>query len=140
MTPRIGRSVQLPGPEPAVGVWRLFGVRQPTGGAAVGSRLTLSDDNRLLNNYTRRLDPRNGLYVRVARAAEVLRPMSVVIENVPAIRHARTLTSRPARAIRLRRPVTPTEDRSPALIATRRGAAGLLITTRACDHHHGAVT
>jgi DNA (cytosine-5)-methyltransferase 1 len=42
-----------------------------------------------LNNHTRRRDPRNGLYVRVARAAEVLRPMSVVIENVPAIRHDR---------------------------------------------------
>ena len=40
-----------------------------------------------LNNHTRRRDPRNGLYVRVARAAEVLRPTLVLIENVPTIRH-----------------------------------------------------
>ncbi len=40
-----------------------------------------------LNNKTRRDDARNGLYVRVARAAEVLRPRAVLIENVPAIQH-----------------------------------------------------
>lgn len=40
-----------------------------------------------LNNYTRRDDTRNGLYVRVARAAEILRPRAVLIENVPAVRH-----------------------------------------------------
>ncbi len=40
-----------------------------------------------LNNHTRRHDPRNGLYVRVARAAEVLRPRAVLIENVPAVEH-----------------------------------------------------
>ena len=40
-----------------------------------------------LNNHTRRNDPRNDLYLRVARAAEVLRPTSVLVENVPTIRH-----------------------------------------------------
>ncbi len=38
-----------------------------------------------LNNHTRRRDPRNGLYLRVARAAEVLTPTFVLIENVPAV-------------------------------------------------------
>lgn len=40
-----------------------------------------------LNNHTRRDDPRNSLYVRAARAAEVLRPQAVLIENVPAVEH-----------------------------------------------------
>lgn len=38
-----------------------------------------------LNNRTRRVDPKNGLYLRMARAAEVLRPAVVLIENVPAV-------------------------------------------------------
>lgn len=38
-----------------------------------------------LNNYTRRSDPRNQLYLRMARAAEVLQPSFVVIENVTAV-------------------------------------------------------
>ena len=36
-----------------------------------------------LNNHSRRDDPRNGLYLRMARAAEVLRPLAIIIENVP---------------------------------------------------------
>jgi DNA (cytosine-5)-methyltransferase 1 len=40
-----------------------------------------------LNNQTRRKDPRNSLYLRAARAAEVLSPTFVVMENVPAVRH-----------------------------------------------------
>ncbi len=40
-----------------------------------------------LNNHTRRKDPRNALYLRAARAAEILLPTFVVIENVPAVRH-----------------------------------------------------
>ena len=39
-----------------------------------------------LNNKTRRRDPKNELYARMARAAEVLRPKYVVIENVPSVR------------------------------------------------------
>lgn len=39
-----------------------------------------------LNNRTRRNDPRNQLYLRMARAAEVLRPKFVLIENVTAVR------------------------------------------------------
>lgn len=40
-----------------------------------------------LNNHTRREDPRNALYLRAVRAAEVLQPALVVIENVPTVRH-----------------------------------------------------
>lgn len=45
--------------------------------------------NSDLNNYTRRKDHRNQLYFTVARAAEVLRPRHVIIENVPGVRHDR---------------------------------------------------
>lgn len=41
-----------------------------------------------LNNHTRRSDPKNGLYLRMLRAVEVLKPRAVIIENVPDIRHA----------------------------------------------------
>lgn len=40
-----------------------------------------------LNNHSRRDDERNGLYARMARAAEVLRPRAVLIENVPNVRN-----------------------------------------------------
>lgn len=40
-----------------------------------------------LNNHTRRDDPKNALYARMARAAEVLRPNFVLIENVPTVRN-----------------------------------------------------
>lgn len=43
-----------------------------------------------LNNYTRRYDPRNSLYNRMARAAEIFRPKSIIIENVPGVRRDRT--------------------------------------------------
>ncbi len=45
--------------------------------------------NSDLNNHTRRGDPRNQLYLRMARAAQVLRPNVVIIENVPAVVHDR---------------------------------------------------
>jgi DNA (cytosine-5)-methyltransferase 1 len=38
-----------------------------------------------LNNHTRRDDPKNALYVRTARAAEVLDPDVVIVENVPPV-------------------------------------------------------
>lgn len=38
-----------------------------------------------LNNHTRRRDPKNALYLCMARAAEILEPRLVVIENVPAV-------------------------------------------------------
>lgn len=41
--------------------------------------------NSNLNNHTRRNDPRNALYARMARAARVLEPRIVVIENVPNV-------------------------------------------------------
>jgi DNA (cytosine-5)-methyltransferase 1 len=40
-----------------------------------------------LNNHTRRDDPKNALYARMARAAEVLEPTFVMVENVPSVRH-----------------------------------------------------
>jgi DNA (cytosine-5)-methyltransferase 1 len=38
-----------------------------------------------LNNYTRGNDPRNDLYQVMVRAAEVLEPRCILIENVPAV-------------------------------------------------------
>jgi len=38
-----------------------------------------------LNNKTRRNDPKNELYARMGRAAEILRPTFLVIENVPSV-------------------------------------------------------
>jgi DNA (cytosine-5)-methyltransferase 1 len=40
-----------------------------------------------LNNHTRRTDSKNLLYLRMARAAEVLQPSAVLIENVPTVRN-----------------------------------------------------
>lgn len=40
-----------------------------------------------LNNHTRRRDPKNILFERMARAAEVLEPDHVIIENVPGVKH-----------------------------------------------------
>src|SRR5690348_8975898 len=42
-----------------------------------------------LNNHTRRRDPKNALYAYMARAAEVLQPRVVLIENVPTVQHDR---------------------------------------------------
>ena len=38
-----------------------------------------------LNNHTRGDDPKNALYLKMVRAAEVLLPRGVIVENVPAI-------------------------------------------------------
>lgn len=38
-----------------------------------------------LNNHTRRVDAKNALYLRMVRAAEVLRPRLLLVENVPAV-------------------------------------------------------
>ena len=40
-----------------------------------------------LNNHSRRDDPRNGLYLRMARAAEILSPTAIIVENVPTVTH-----------------------------------------------------
>lgn len=45
--------------------------------------------NSNLNNHTRRRDPKNALYGYMARAAEVLSPSVVLIENVPSVVHDR---------------------------------------------------
>lgn len=42
-----------------------------------------------LNNHSRRDDPRNALYLRMARGADVLAARVVVVENVPAVVHDR---------------------------------------------------
>ncbi|MCR6488397.1 DNA cytosine methyltransferase [Amycolatopsis sp. OK19-0408] len=43
-----------------------------------------------LNNHTRRNDPKNELYLRMVRAAEVFKPKVLMIENVPAVLHDKT--------------------------------------------------
>ncbi len=43
-----------------------------------------------LNNQTRRSDPRNRLYERVGRFVELVRPLHVLIENVPGVVHDRS--------------------------------------------------
>ena len=40
-----------------------------------------------LNNHTRHNDPRNLLYLRAVRCAEILSPKTLIIENVPGILH-----------------------------------------------------
>ena len=40
-----------------------------------------------LNNHSRHDDPRNGLYLNIARAAEVLEPSAIVVENVSTVTH-----------------------------------------------------
>ena len=40
-----------------------------------------------LNNLTRRNDPKNELYFRMARFVRLMRPKWVLIENVPAVQH-----------------------------------------------------
>ncbi|MDP9438575.1 MAG: DNA cytosine methyltransferase [Actinomycetota bacterium] len=45
--------------------------------------------NSDLNNHTRRADPKNALFLRMVRFAELVRPKHVVIENVPGVVHDR---------------------------------------------------
>jgi DNA (cytosine-5)-methyltransferase 1 len=40
-----------------------------------------------LNNHTRRADPKNALFSKMARLAEVIEPNHVIIENVPGVVH-----------------------------------------------------
>ncbi len=47
------------------------------------------EGNSDLNNYTRRKDPRNLLYERVGRFAELVRPEHVLVENVPNVVHGK---------------------------------------------------
>ena len=42
-----------------------------------------------LNNHTRRGDPRNSLYLRMIRAAEILKPKAMIIENVSTVIHSK---------------------------------------------------
>lgn len=42
-----------------------------------------------LNNHSRRHDPKNALYLRAVRFAEVTRPKHIIIENVPGVAHDR---------------------------------------------------
>lgn len=56
--------------------------------------------NSDLNNHTRRDDPKNRLYLRMARFAEVIRPRLVLIENVPGVAHDRgSIVERTERAL-----------------------------------------
>ena len=42
-----------------------------------------------LNNHSRRDDPRNDLYYRMIRAARVLKPKAIIIENVSTVIHSK---------------------------------------------------
>jgi DNA (cytosine-5)-methyltransferase 1 len=42
-----------------------------------------------LNNHSRRDDPRNSLYYRMIRAAKVLNPKAIIIENVSTVIHSK---------------------------------------------------
>lgn len=54
-----------------------------------------------LNNHTRRDDPKNELYFKVVRAAELLKPRFVLIENVPTVtKDLRNVVPRAATALR----------------------------------------
>jgi DNA (cytosine-5)-methyltransferase 1 len=54
-----------------------------------------------LNNHTRRDDPKNELYFKVARAAELLRPRIVLVENVPTVtKDVKRVVPRTAEALR----------------------------------------
>lgn len=43
--------------------------------------------NSDLNNHTRREDPRNLLYLKMIRCAEIVKPRFIIIENVPGVQH-----------------------------------------------------
>lgn len=42
-----------------------------------------------LNNHTRRKDGRNALYLKVVRFAQLTSPSTIIIENVPGVRHSK---------------------------------------------------
>jgi DNA (cytosine-5)-methyltransferase 1 len=46
--------------------------------------------NSDLNNHTRRKDPKNLLFLRMARLAEVIEPDALIVENVPGVLHDRS--------------------------------------------------
>lgn len=52
-----------------------------------------------LNNHTRNDDPKNDLYLRMARFCEVIRPTHVIIENVPGVERDRRGAAHLTRAI-----------------------------------------
>ena len=52
-----------------------------------------------LNNHTRRRDPKNALYLRMARFVEVIGPEHVIIENVPGVVHDRGFVVSRTRAL-----------------------------------------
>ena len=57
--------------------------RASDGSTRCVARGTTLQGHSNLNNHSRRDDPRNGLYLRMARAAEVLSPLAIIVENVP---------------------------------------------------------
>ena len=52
-----------------------------------------------LNNHTRRRDPKNALYLRMARFVEVVEPEHIMIENVPGVIHDRSSVVSRTRAL-----------------------------------------
>lgn len=106
--------------------------------------------NSDLNNITRRDDPRNELYLAMARAAQVLQPTVILIENVPALRHdhgrvlMRTVSSLAKLGYRCAESVidavtlgVPQRRRRHVLIATAAASATPLDTGR-CEHERSS--
>ena len=105
-----------------------------------------------LNNRTRRNDPKNALYLRMARAAEVLKPRIIIIENVTAVQWDKSDVVRATiealtnagykvcgRVVDLRKTGVPQRRRRFVLIASsvdRIDPAAVFagLETR-CDHH-----
>lgn len=72
---------------------RLTAVERRLAGSLAGLTLAVGgppcQGHSDLNNHTRRRDPKNALYLRMARFIEVVRPEHAIIENVPGVRHDR---------------------------------------------------
>lgn len=52
-----------------------------------------------LNNHTRRADPKNALFLKMARFAEIIQPAHIVIENVPEVVHDQGRVLQETRAV-----------------------------------------
>lgn len=106
-----------------------------------------------LNNHSRRNDERNGLYLAAVRAAMVLQPYVLVIENVPGVIHDRGRVVERARRVLVRDGAyhvteavvpllsvgLPQSRKRHLLVATRRGPFALDVITAAAPERAATV-
>jgi len=78
----LGDALGPPGSRIRRGERKLLGVAD---GATILVAGPPCQGHSALNNHTRHDDPRNDLYLTVARAAEILRPAVVIVENVRGV-------------------------------------------------------